>query len=267
MKIPHWLILLLFAGYTAWCVNYWHCRQCQCCDGAATEQAAAETTGVPLFQWNADHPVPDAKFPDWKKAMLKTGGQGDTLVITGYYRANETNGEQLGLARAAALRDWMKPDLPESRVRIAAKLVEDDLVEGGAPKESAGFSWVKMVLKKEDSAIIESYHDVILLFPFNSTEKDHDPKVDAYLKQMCTEHKSNATTFEVVGHTDDVGNDEENVRLGLARAKSVARILMDNGIAANRIKTDSKGEAMPVADNKTDDGRHQNRRVVITVNR
>jgi outer membrane protein OmpA-like peptidoglycan-associated protein len=123
-----------------------------------------------------------------------------------------------------------------------------------------------MVLKKEDSAVIESDKDVILLFPFNSTERDRDPKVEDFLKELCAKHKATNATFALVGHTDNVGTDEENIALGLARAKTVAQSLRRNGIAANRINTTSKGESEPVADNSTDEGRQQNRRVVITVN-
>lgn len=264
MKIPLWLIALLFLGYCVWCANYWHGHQMQhCCgDGAALK----ETTGVPLFRWNTDKPESDAKFPDWKKALLAKGGQGDTLVITGHYRAGEANGEQLALARAAAIRDMMAPELPASRIRLAAKMVNDDLKEGGDPMESAAFNWSKMVLKKEDSAVIEADQDVILLFPFNSAERDRDPKVEAYLKTLCEKHKATGATFNVVGHTDNVGTDEENMKLGLDRAKTVVRILNENGIAANRVNTSSKGESEPVADNSTDEGRQKNRRVVITVN-
>jgi len=266
MKIPLWLIGLLFAGYTAWSIYYWHCSVCQCCESAAASTTVTETTGAPLFLWNADRPVEDAKFPDWKKDLLANGGQGDTLVITGYYRANETNGEQLALARATAIRDMLGPEIPANRVKLAAQLVDDGLTEGGNPKESAGFSWNKMVLKKEDSAIIESDQNVTLLFPYNSTESQRDPKVDAYLKTLCEKHKTTNATFSVVGHTDEVGSDESNMAFGLARAKSVAKILTSNGIAAARISTSSKGESEPVAPNDTESGRHQNRRVVITVN-
>jgi outer membrane protein OmpA-like peptidoglycan-associated protein len=97
--------------------------------------------------------------------------------------------------------------------------------------------------------------------------RESDPKVDAYLKSLCEKHKATNANFTVVGHTDDVGTDQENFSLGLARAKSVAQTMIANGIAAARIKTDSKGEKEPVAGNDTDEGRHQNRRVVITVNR
>jgi len=269
MKIPLWLIGLLFAGYTAWCINYWHCNVCHCCDGAAAATTATETSGVPLFNWNADKPVDDPKFSEWKKALLATKGhQGDTILITGFYRANEAGGEKLALARAAAVRDMLDPEFPSNRIKLAAKLVDDDgLAEGSAPKVSTDLSWLKMVIKNEDSAIIESDQDVILLFPYNSTEKERDAKVDAYLKELCEKHKASNTTFTVVGHTDEVGSDESNQAFGAARAKSVAKILTSNGIAPSRITTSSKGESEPVAPNDNEEGRHQNRRVVITANR
>lgn len=265
MKIPLWLIAVLFAGYTVWCVNYWHCRICDCCNGepAAT---TVETTGVPLFKWDANQPEPDDKFADWKKDLLAKGGQGDTLLITAWYRAGETDGPKLGMGRAEALRAMMMPEMPDSRIHLAAKLVEDALVAGGPALESAGFSWLKMVLAKEEGAIIESDNAVTFLFPFNSTEKDKDPAVDAYLKKLVEKHKATSATFLVVGHTDNVGSDEQNIALGMGRAKAIAKILTNNGIAANRIKVESKGKSEPVADNSTDDGRHQNRRVVLTTN-
>lgn len=267
MKIPLWLIALLFAGYTVWCANFWHnyCKS-RCCGDETT--AVAETSGVPLFSWNTERPVPDPNFPGWKKKLLAKGGQGDTLVITGYYRANEPNGEKLAMARAQALKTMMMPELPDSRVRLATQLLPDDgLAEGAPPKESAGFSWSKMVLKANQGAIIESDNATTILFPSNSTVRDRDMAVEDYLKKLVEKHKATANTFSVVGFTDDQGEADENQKLGLGRAKSIAQFLTKNGIAANRISVDSKGEADPVADNTTEDGRHQNRRVVITVNR
>lgn len=270
MKIPFWLIALLFVGYSYWAVNKWHCVQCQCCDGQTPPtEAAKKTSGVPLFSWNADKPEQDTNFVAWKKTLVAGGGQGDTLLITGWYRADETNGTaaaDLGMARAEALKAMMTPPLPENRIHITSKQVTDSLAEGGPPRESAGFSWKKMDLAEEKGAIIEQDNDVIFLFPFNSTVKDKNPEVDAYLKNLVEKHKSTKATFMVVGHTDNVGEPEDNIKLGMGRAKSIAKILTDNGIAADRIKVDSKGEAEPVADNGTDDGRHRNRRVVLTTN-
>jgi OmpA-OmpF porin, OOP family len=266
MKIPLWLAGILFLGWTAWVVNHYFCVKCGCC-GAPVADAGAKTSGVPLFRWNADKPDADANFKTFKKDLLKRGGQGDTLVITGHYRSGETGGEKLGLARAAAIKAMMSPEMPDNRVKLAAKLVSDALSASSDPMESAGFAWNKMILKMEESAIIETDNSTIILFPFNSTEKDKNPKVDAFLNSLCDKHKGDNSTITVVGHTDNVGEDKENEALGLGRAKSVTRILESCGIAAGRITTSSKGESEPAADNNSDDGRHQNRRVVITVNK
>jgi len=266
MKIPLWLIALLFAGYTVWCANYWHnyCKTRCCGDGVP---ALTVTSGAPLFNWNAEKPVEDAKFPDWKKSFLKTGGQGDTLMITGYYREKEPGGEKLAMARAQALKSMMMPEMPESRLHLKTKMIAaDSLAEGSPPKESAGFSWSKMVLKAEQSAIIEADNAITFLFPTNSTERERDKAVDEYLLKLVEKHKATTSTFSVVGYADNVGEPDVNQKLGLARAKSIALFLSKGGIAQTRMTVESKGEADPVADNSTEDGRRQNRRVVITVN-
>jgi OOP family OmpA-OmpF porin len=69
----------------------------------------------------------------------------------------------------------------------------------------------------------------------------------------------------VVGHTDSVGSDAYNMKLGQRRAEAVKAYLVSKGIEANRIYTESKGERQPVADNRTAEGRARNRRVEIEV--
>ena len=270
MRIPLWLLALLFIGWTAWTVNR-ICARCGCSGEttAVTGATAALSSGAPLFLWNSAAPVDDPRFRDFKKGLLGRGGQGDTLLITGQYRAGEKNTSKfanLGLARADAIRALMMPEIPDSRIHTAAQTVSDSLMANGPARESATFSWLKMMLKANEGAIIEANNAVTILFPTNSTVKEKDPKVDAYLKILCDKHKDDKTTFSVVGHADNVGNDEANTALGLGRAQSITQFMVRNGIAQNRIRTDSKGKVEPVADNSTEDGRHQNRRVVITVN-
>jgi len=69
----------------------------------------------------------------------------------------------------------------------------------------------------------------------------------------------------LVGHTDSVGSEQYNLGLSERRAKAVAQYLMDNGIAADRLTTDWRGETDPVASNDTAEGRQQNRRVDVNV--
>jgi OOP family OmpA-OmpF porin len=78
--------------------------------------------------------------------------------------------------------------------------------------------------------------------------------------------KVKSLTLEVivaVGHTDSVGTDAYNQKLSIRRAEAVKKHLVSQGIEARRIYVEGKGEAQPVADNKTAEGRAKNRRVQI----
>ncbi len=70
---------------------------------------------------------------------------------------------------------------------------------------------------------------------------------------------------EISGHTDDVGNDADNQKLSLERAQAVKNWLVKRGIPSNRMKTVGKGENEPIADNSTEQGRAENRRIEFYV--
>ena len=74
------------------------------------------------------------------------------------------------------------------------------------------------------------------------------------------------TTITIVGHTDNTGNDAINNPLSYNRAQSVANYLNQHGVAANRMSVSGQGSRQPVADNSTEAGRAQNRRVEILIN-
>jgi outer membrane protein OmpA-like peptidoglycan-associated protein/opacity protein-like surface antigen len=70
---------------------------------------------------------------------------------------------------------------------------------------------------------------------------------------------------EVAGHTDDRGNAEVNRYISELRAKAVCDYLISKGIAAGRLSHVGYGLSKPIADNATDAGRAQNRRVELTI--
>ncbi|MGQ0700343.1 MAG: OmpA family protein [Panacagrimonas sp.] len=78
-------------------------------------------------------------------------------------------------------------------------------------------------------------------------------------------NKAPSVKVEIGGHTDAKGSDEYNQKLSERRAKSVVEYLGTKGIAADRMTSVGYGEAMPVADNETDEGRELNRRVELKV--
>jgi outer membrane protein OmpA-like peptidoglycan-associated protein len=266
MRLPAWLFALLMLGWGVYSTYYYYCVKCGCCSAEAPVSALPPTTQpVPLLSnWDKPEVTPGALFDAYKATLLMRGGLADTLLINGLYRKGEVDGPKLGLARANAVKVLLAGSLPDNRIRTAALLVADSM-STTKPGVAANFEWLKGVIKNTESTIIEAGNSTTILFPFNSTSRDRDAKVEAYLQNLCKVHRTNAATFTIVGHTDDVGEEQENVILGLGRAKAISAVLARCGIARDRLFVDSKGESIPIADNTTEAGRHQNRRVVITV--
>ena len=71
--------------------------------------------------------------------------------------------------------------------------------------------------------------------------------------------------MELEGFTDNIGANTYNIGLSQRRAESVRRFLVEKGIGMPRIQSIGLGDIRPVADNKTKQGRDQNRRVSIRV--
>lgn len=73
------------------------------------------------------------------------------------------------------------------------------------------------------------------------------------------------TDLLIVGHTDSIGSASYNQDLSLRRAQAAAALLVADGVARSRIRTDGKGLSEPVASNETAEGRQQNRRVEVAI--
>lgn len=89
---------------------------------------------------------------------------------------------------------------------------------------------------------------------------DSQPQIKQVV-QLLKEDK--ALKLAINGYTDDTGEHAHNKRLSEERAKAVVTAIVDQGIDAARLSSAGFGAADPVADNKTETGRSQNRRVEL----
>ena len=91
--------------------------------------------------------------------------------------------------------------------------------------------------------------------------KESGPVLDALARvfENCT-----ADVIEIAGHTDSQGAEDLNLRVSQARAESVLSALAKRGIARKRLVAKGYGESKPIADNQTEEGRAQNRRIAFT---
>ncbi|MDO8794136.1 MAG: OmpA family protein [Vicinamibacterales bacterium] len=103
-------------------------------------------------------------------------------------------------------------------------------------------------------------------FEFGQTTLPDEAKhrIDEMVQQLKQDPKN--VFIEIEGHTDDVGDEATNEKIGLERAESVQRYLYEQfQIPLHKMNVISYGEDKPAALNKTKAGRAQNRRVVIKV--
>lgn len=75
--------------------------------------------------------------------------------------------------------------------------------------------------------------------------------------------KGTDTRIHIEGHTDDIGPYENNLTLSKCRANAVKDHLVAQGVVADNITTEGKGENFPIASNEMETGRAKNRRVKI----
>jgi outer membrane protein OmpA-like peptidoglycan-associated protein len=88
------------------------------------------------------------------------------------------------------------------------------------------------------------------------------PSSNARLQQMVAiMNEYPDYSLSIAGHTDNVGNDDYNLRLSYERAAAARKYMLDKGIPAERIEARGYGETKPIADNKTKAGQALNRRV------
>ena len=70
---------------------------------------------------------------------------------------------------------------------------------------------------------------------------------------------------EIQGHTDNVGKEDDNLKLSQERADEVKKYLISKGIEESRVTAKGYGATMPIADNATEPGKSKNRRTSLKV--
>lgn len=103
-------------------------------------------------------------------------------------------------------------------------------------------------------------------FDFDKAEirPDSRPVLDE-AASLLAERRADIEMLVVEGHTDAIGTDAYNQGLSMRRAEAVYRYLVNKGVPPEIMRTEGYGESKPVADNESESGRAQNRRVELRV--
>lgn len=150
------------------------------------------------------------------------------------------------------------------------KSKNDFKVEKKHRKKSAGYYIDDVMVRrvKEDSVVTKQFTSELnkpiilknITFEFGKSQLKESSFAE--LNKLAAELNANPSyQISLSGHTDNIGQEEDNLKLSEARAKAVAEYLVSKGIAKERITYKGYGSQQPITTNETEQGREQNRRV------
>lgn len=201
-----------------------------------------------------------------------------SLDVKGFYKSVEINNSAfptIGLARANVIKNLMASkgvnfknintygvldnDLNRENDTISGAVnFEVSIYEGINPDQEEALNTLAQTIKANPLIL----HFNTAQTTINLTEKQRQ-KVSDMVDYV---YKVDGASITVTGHTDNEGDRETNINIGQKRANFAKNYLIDNGISSSKISSTSLGPDQPIADNTTEEGRAQNRRVVITIN-
>ncbi len=135
----------------------------------------------------------------------------------------------------------------------------ENIVKKNIPREVVKEVVVEKPVEKKQNWVL-----VGLNFAFASS-KLNDEAFPVLFHNLMVLLQNPDLKVEIGGHTDNVGSEKNNTKLSIERAETVKKYLVARGVSADRLTVKGYGESMPVADNKTAEGRALNRRIEFKV--
>ncbi len=181
--------------------------------------------------------LPDLK--DWKSGTIAFAGK----AITAANGLPKDTLEQI----KSLFEGWIMP------VSIAGTEVTTRKLNEEALKRLQDANTIEQVIYALNLSVIN--------FKSGSSEIPADAKVIFVKASEILKKQPEGTAIEISGYTDNQGNAEENKKLSQNRADAVKKILVGFGVSDLILKAVGYGDADPLGDNNTEDGRFKNRRI------
>lgn len=201
---------------------------------------------------------------------------GRSMLITGYYKTDETNRsilDNLGLARANSIKNMFTGlGVPAKQLEIDGKVLPKAFwVSNDTILKGIDFNFRKAATG-ENTRIVDIRSRLVgkpltLYFGTNQDQIDLNAQQRKDFGDMIYYLDNvNTAKINIGGHTDNVGDRGYNVNLSSQRSEFVKNYLRTNGgITAQKMTTQGFGPDKPVSDNSTAEGRSKNRRVEVTL--
>ena len=191
------------------------------------------------------------------------------VVIVGHTDSSGDPKYNLWLSRerAKSVADYLiSTGINEDQVRTIGRGAKEPMASNDTREGRMQNRRVDILVVAEVRALDALIFPSVALFERKSYELTEQGKALLETnRQAAIELLSRGTFIEIIGHTDDKGDERDNMSLSKLRAASVRDYLISKGHDASKMNTTGKGETKPVASNDTKEGRAQNRRVEILI--
>ncbi len=257
MNARAYLVIFLFLLWSAGSGWYYVCNIKQVCSNSAIQKSE----NLPLgFAVNDFNPKTSSSFEAVKTEILNKLDTSNLLKVLGFYSPSELNNsgfDNLGIARAINVRNLF-PSLADTRFIFEGK-------ERGMDTSYQLLDAIEFEVLTKNRFVQETDFGAVINFVSGSNNGEISKEILDYLDLLVQENKGRI--IDVVGHSDNSGTEAENFTVALGSANTIKDILVSKGMDAFNINATSKGETEPIADNSIEQGRAQNRRVEILINK
>jgi outer membrane protein OmpA-like peptidoglycan-associated protein len=207
------------------------------------QTAPSTTTAVPLS------PTEESKAAE----------QSATQAASPPSVAQPSDGRSAGLSKAEPVRPATAGQAKESIREISTTLPGDQPARG-AKEPPLGGSGLRIV-SRADGRFITT--EPILFSTAQAAIRPGSLPILAKLAELLKAQPG--ITLMIIGHTDNLGLDENNARVSRERASAVKDYLVGEGIDASRLEYKGMGSQNPIASNDTQLGRQANRRIEFLI--
>ena len=263
MNLKSILVLILVLVYGALCWKYYVCNIKNLCPDEMKTMEITHAEPIRFYKNSVNYSL--GNFETYADSIYKLS-QTKNLEVVGYYSGEEENSseyENLGLARANVLRElFIHRGLDSNKLIVFSELrllSFTDSLASAAKIDTAA----EMDMNSKDIQVVTHHGISEIYFPTNSKTEIKSAALDEYLKSVVQTSKDKK--IRLVGHTDNIGEEEANKLLSLNRTKTVRDQLIKLGMPLNSIECEGKGSSSPKVNNSTEENRALNRRVELIV--
>ena len=254
------------------------------CDGVVLNAPVEVIKGAPsglvgaiviptaaLFAFDKADLTEDGKaaIEEYRKQLSPELSEAYEGIIIGHTDSTGDANYNIGLStrRAEAAGAYLvSTGVDAARLREIGRGENDPIASNDTKEGQAENRRVEIVVIGEPRALDNIRFPSVALFPRRSAELTEQGKavLDANISDARV-MLDRAVFIEVIGHTDDVGDDAYNQELSEQRAAAVSEYLIDAGVDASKMVAIGAGENSPLTTNTTPEGRAENRRVEVRV--